>query len=32
MKYLVNTGTDPHRNMAFDDYVLESLPLQEPVF
>ena len=32
MKYLVNTDTDPHRNMAFDDYVLESLPLQEPVF
>ena len=32
MKYLVNTGTDPHRNMAFDDYVLERLPLQEPLF
>ena len=32
MNYLLNNGTDPHRNMAFDDYVLESLPLEEPLF
>ena len=32
MKYLLNDCTDACRNMAFDEYVLESLPLDEPVF
>ncbi|MBR5703018.1 MAG: lipoate--protein ligase [Bacteroidales bacterium] len=32
MKYLMNDCTDACRNMAFDEYVLESLPLDEPVF
>ena len=32
MKYLVNNCTDPCWNMAFDEFVLESLPLEEPVF
>ncbi len=32
MKYLVNPSTDPHYNMAFDEYALESLPLEEPLF
>ena len=32
MKYLVNNCTDACRNMAFDEYALESLPLEEPVF
>ena len=32
MRYLTNPSTDPHFNMAFDEAVLESLPLDEPVF
>ena len=32
MRYLINNCTDACRNMAFDEYVLESLPLDEPVF
>lgn len=32
MKYLTNNCTDACRNMAFDEFVLESLPLDEPVF
>ncbi len=32
MKYLVNDCTDACRNMAFDAFCLESLPLDEPVF
>ena len=32
MRYLVNNCTDACRNMAFDEFVLESLPLDEPVF
>lgn len=32
MKYLVNNSTDPHYNMAFDEWCLENLPVDEPVF
>lgn len=32
MRYIRNTSTDPHYNMAFDEFCLESLPLEEPVF
>ena len=32
MRYLTNPCTDPHRNMAFDEFCLERLPLDEPVF
>lgn len=32
MRYLKNLHIDPHYNMAFDEYCLESLPLDEPVF
>ena len=32
MRYLKNLHTDPHYNMAFDEYCLESLPVDEPVF
>ncbi len=32
MRYLSNPCTDPHRNMAFDEFCLEQLPLDEPVF
>lgn len=32
MKYLTNDSTDPHYNMAFDEFCLEHLPLDEPVF
>ena len=32
MKYLVNDSTDPHYNMAFDEWCLENLPTDEPVF
>ena len=32
MKYLRNDSTDPHWNMAFDEFCLEQLPLEEPVF
>lgn len=32
MKYLLNPSTDPHRNMAFDEFALEGLQAEEPVF
>lgn len=32
MRYLRNTCTDPYFNMAFDEYALEQLPLDEPLF
>ena len=32
MRYLVNPNTDPYYNMAFDEYVLEQLVLDEPLF
>lgn len=32
MKYLVNESTDPHFNMAFDEWCLENLDISEPVF
>jgi len=32
MRYLKNFHTDPHYNMAFDEYCLESLLIEEPVF
>lgn len=32
MKYLTNTSTDPHYNMAFDEFCLERLQADEPVF
>lgn len=32
MKSLLNSSIDPHWNMAFDEYTLESLPVDEPVF
>ena len=32
MRYLTNPCTDPHRNMAFDEFCLEQLGLDEPVF
>ena len=32
MRYIKNTNTNPHYNMAFDEYCLESLPIDEPVF
>ena len=32
MRFLTNPCTDPHRNMAFDEFCLEQLPLDEPVF
>ena len=32
MRYLINECTDACRNMAFDEFALESLPLDEPVF
>lgn len=32
MRYLRNTNTDPCFNMAFDEYALEQLPLDEPLF
>lgn len=32
MRYLTNNATDPHFNMAFDEAVMEWLPLGEPVF
>ncbi|MBQ5996428.1 MAG: lipoate--protein ligase [Bacteroidales bacterium] len=31
MKLLHNPSTDPHYNMAFDEYCLQSLPLDEPL-
>ena len=32
MRYLKNPSTNPYYNMAFDEYCLESLPINEPVF
>lgn len=32
MRYLRNDSTDPYYNMAFDEYALEQLPLDEPLF
>ena len=32
MRYLKNPSTNPYYNMAFDEYCLESLPTDEPVF
>ena len=32
MRYIRNICTDPYHNMAFDEYCLEKLPLDEPVF
>ena len=32
MKYLRNPSTDPHFNMAFDEFCLEHLKADEPVF
>jgi len=32
MKYLSNNSTDPHYNMAFDEFCLEQLHADEPVF
>ena len=31
MRYLKNPSTNPYYNMAFDEYCLESLPIDEPV-
>lgn len=32
MKYILHPSTDPHWNMAFDEFALESLQVDEPVF
>ena len=32
MRYLRNNHTDPYFNMAFDEYCLEQLTIDEPVF
>lgn len=32
MRYLRNNNTDPYFNMAFDEYCLEQLAIDEPVF
>ena len=32
MRYLKNPSVNPYYNMAFDEYCLESLPVDEPVF
>ena len=32
MKYILNPSTDPHWNMAFDEFALEYLRVDEPVF
>ena len=32
MKYLQNNSTDPHFNMAFDEFCLDHLKADEPVF
>ncbi|MBQ3766971.1 MAG: lipoate--protein ligase [Bacteroidales bacterium] len=32
MKFLTNASTDPHFNMAFDEFCLERLQADEPVF
>ena len=31
MRYLRNPHTNPYYNMAFDEFCLESLPIDEPV-
>ena len=32
MRYLRNNNTDPYFNMAFDEYALQELSLEEPLF
>ena len=32
MRYIKNVSTNPYYNMAFDEYCLESLSIDEPVF
>ena len=32
MRYIRNNSTDVYYNMAFDEYALELLPLDEPLF
>lgn len=32
MRYLRNLNTDPYFNMAYDEYALQRLPLDEPLF
>ena len=32
MKYLINNSTDPYFNLAFDEYCLENVRLDEPYF
>ena len=32
MRYLRNTRTNPYSNMAFDEYCLEKLSIDKPVF
>ena len=32
MRYIRNLSTDVYYNMAFDEYALEQLPLDEPLF
>ena len=32
MRYLTNPSTDPHYNMAFDEFALQGLSADEPVF
>lgn len=32
MRYLINESTDPHFNMAYDEWCLEHLDVSEPVF
>ena len=32
MKYLLQPSTDPHWNMAFDEFALEGLSVDEPLF
>ena len=32
MRYIKNVSTNPYYNMAFDEYCLESLSINEPVF
>ena len=32
MRYIKNPSTNPYYNMAFDEYCLESLPIDKPVF
>ena len=32
MKFLTNISTDPHFNLAFDEYCLENVRKEEPYF